>query len=409
MHRVVVTGYGVVSPLGLTAVDTWKGIVEGRSGVAPITLFDISDFPVKYAAEVKDFDPKAVLDHREVRRQDRFEWLANWAAHEAIQHSGLDLKADRNERIGVAVSSGAGGLATMDEQFGTLHKNGPKTISPFGIPRIMSNGAAGTISILNGLRGPSFSVASACASGSDGIGMATLLIRTGAVDTMLAGGCEAPITALAVGAFDRIGAISHRIERTPSPFSSNRDGLIVGEGAAVLVLEQLDKARDRGASIYGEILGYGASADAYHITAPTEDGSGSAAAIRRAIADAQIALDEIDYISAHGTGTPLNDEAETRAVKLVFGQRAYKIPISSTKSMTGHMMGATGALEAVFCLQAIADGIAPPTINFTEPDPACDLDYVPNEARAMPIRTAMSNSFGFGGHNSVLILRRFEG
>jgi 3-oxoacyl-[acyl-carrier-protein] synthase II len=409
MERIVITGYGAVSPLGLNASDTWHGIVAGTSGVAPITLFDTTDFPIKYAAEVKNFDPRIVLDHREVRRQDRFELLANVAAKEAIEHSGLDLQHDRNERIGVAVSSGAGGLQTMDEQFGTLHQNGPRTISPFGIPRIMSNGAAGTISILNGLRGPSFSVASACASGADGIGISMMLLRAGIVDTMIAGGTEAPVTALAVGAFDRIQAVSHRSEHTPSPFSANRDGLIVGEGAAVLVLETLGQAQERGATIHGEIVGYGASADAYHITAPTEDGSGSASAIRRALDDAKMTPADIDYINAHGTGTPLNDQAETRAIKLAFGERAYEVPVSSTKSMTGHMMGATGALEAVFCIRAISDGVAPPTINYVEPDADCDLDYVPNSSRQMSINVAMSNSFGFGGHNSVLIFKKFEG
>lgn len=409
MQRIVVTGYGALSPLGLNAADTWQGIVAGKSGVGPITLFDISDFPVKFAAEVKNFDPKTVLDHKEVRRQDRFELLGYAAAVEAIQHSGIDLKSSRNERVGVAMSSGAGGLGTMDEQFGTLHANGPRTISPFGIPRIMSNGAAGLISILNGLRGPSFSTASACASGADGIGMSMMLLRAGAVDVMIAGGTEAPVTALAVGAFDRIGAVSHRESGAPSPFSANRDGLIVGEGAAAVVLETLDYAKQRGATIYGEIIGYGASADAFHITAPTEDGSGSAHAIRRALDDAKLNPEQIDYVNAHGTGTTLNDEAETRAIKLALGQHAYKIPVSSTKSMTGHMMGATGALEAVFCIRAIADKVVPPTINYTEKDAECDLDYVPNQARQMSVTIAMSNSFGFGGHNSVLIFKKFEG
>jgi 3-oxoacyl-[acyl-carrier-protein] synthase II len=409
MERIVITGYGALSPLGLNADESWRGAVDGRSGVGPITLFDISDFPVKYAAEVKNFDPKTVLDHKEVRRQDRFEILGFAAAKEAIEHSCLDIKSGRNERVGVAMSSGAGGLGTMDEQFGTLHANGPRTLSPFGIPRIMSNGAAGLISINFGLRGPSFCTASACASGADGIGMATILLRAGVVDVMIAGGAEAPVTALAVGAFDRIGAVSHRESGAPSPFSADRDGLIVGEGAAALVLETLEHARARGATIYGEIIGYGASADAFHITAPTEDGSGSAHAIRRALDDAHITPAEVDYVNAHGTGTTLNDEAETRAIKLALGQRAYEIPVSSTKSMTGHMMGATGALEAVFCIRAISEGVVPPTINYREKDAECDLDYVPNKARQMPVRIVMSNSFGFGGHNSVLIFKKFEG
>jgi len=408
MRRVVVTGYGTISPLGLTAKETWEGIKAGHSGMGPITLFDASRFGVQYAAEVKNFDPKSVLDHREARRQDRFEWFASAAAAEALEHSGFEITEESSKRIGVAISSGIGGLTSMEEQIGILHQKGPRSLSPFGIPRIMGNGAAGMVSILYNLRGPSFSVASACASGADGIGMATLLIRMGKVDAMVAGGTEAPITGLSVGGFDRIGAASHRTNETPSPFSAHRDGLMVGEGAGVLILENLDYARARRAEIFAEVIGYGASADAFHITAPTEDGEGSAQAILHALEDAHLSPQDIDYINAHGTGTPLNDEAETKAVKLALGSQAYEIPISSTKSMTGHMMGASGAMEAVFCIQAMHDGIIPPTINYLEPDPTCDLDYVPNEAREAHITTAMSNSFGFGGHNVVLIFRAFE-
>lgn len=408
MHRVVVTGYGIVSPLGHTAQETWEGIKAGRSGLGPITLFDASDFGVKHAAEVKNFDPKSVLDHRDARRQDRFEWFASAATVEALEHSGLDITEDNSGRMGVAISSGIGGLTTMEEQIGILQQNGPRSLSPFGIPRIMGNGAAGMVSILHKLRGPSFSVASACASGADGIGMAALLIHTGAVDAMVAGGSEAPITGLGIGGFDRIGAASHRTNETPAPFSAHRDGLMVGEGAGVLILESLEHAQARKAEIFAELIGYGASADAFHITAPTEDGHGSAQAILHALEDARLSPDEIDYINAHGTGTLLNDEAETKAVKLALGRQAYQIPISSTKSMTGHMMGASGAMEAIFCIQAICDGVIPPTINYLEPDPHCDLDYVPNEAREAHITTAMSNSFGFGGHNSVLIFRAFK-
>lgn len=408
MHRVVVTGYGMISPLGLTAHDTWQAIIQGRSGLGPITLFDASDFAVKHAAEVKNFDPETILEHREVRRQDRFEWFASAAATEALQHSGLEITEKNCTRIGVAISSGIGGAATLEEQIGLLQQQGPRSLSPFGIPKIMSNGASGVVSILHKVRGPSFSVGSACASGADGIGMAATLIRAGLIDAMLAGGSEAPITGLGIGGFDRIGAASHRASRTPSPFSADRDGLVVGEGSAVVVLESLEHARGRKAEIYGELIGYGSSADAYHITAPTEDGSGSAQAILRALKDARVPPESIDYINAHGTGTPLNDNAETKAVKLALGKDAYQIPISSTKSMTGHMMAATGALEAVFSVLAIRDGVIPPTINYEEPDPACDLDYVPNEAREVRVETVMSNSFGFGGHNSVLIFRVFK-
>lgn len=408
MHRVVVTGYGMISPLGLTAHDTWEAVKEGRSGLGPITLFDTSDYGVKYAAEVKNFDPSSVLAHREVRHQDRFEWFAAAAAAQAIKHSGIDIGEENCTRIGVAIGSGIGGAATFEEQVSILQEQGPRRLSPFWIPKCMSNGGAGVVSIIHGLRGPSFSVGSACASGSDGIGMAATLIRSGVVDAMLAGGSEAPITGLGIGGFDRIGAATHRTSGAPSPFSADRDGLVIGEGAAVTVLESLEHARARRAEIYGEVIGYGSSADAHHITAPAKDGSGSAQAILRALESGCIAPESIDYISAHGTGTPLNDEAETNAVKLALGSQAYQIPISSTKSMTGHMMAATGALEAVFCIMAIRDGILPPTINYHEPDPACDLDYVPNEARDARVEIVMSNSFGFGGHNSVLIFRIFK-
>jgi len=409
MHRVVITGYGAISPLGHSANETWKGIVEGQSGLGPITLFDAGDgFDVKHAAEIKNFDPESIFDHKEVRRLDRFQWLGHAAAIEAIQHSGLEITEANNSRIGVAVASGGGGLNSMDEQFATLHANGPKTISPFGITKIMSNGAAGSISIAFGLRGSTFSVASACASGADALGMSMVLIRAGRVDAMVAGGAEAPVTGLTLGAFDRIRAASHRTHDTPSPFSADRDGLIVGEGSGVLILESLEHAKKRGATIYAELAGYGSSADAYHITAPTEDGSGSARAIRQALDDAKVTAEDIQYVNAHGTGTKLNDDAETKAVKIAFGPQAYKVPISSTKSMTGHMMGATGALEAIFCTQAINDGIAPPTINYTQGDEICDLDYVPNEARNIAITVAMSNSFGFGGHNAVLIFKAFR-
>lgn len=408
MRRVVITGFGAISAVGLTAEETWQNIVEGRSGVGPITLFDTTDFPVGLAAEVKGFDPNTVLDHREVRRQDRFEWLANAVAQEALAHSGMAVTEDNCDRIGVAMSSGIGGLETLTDQARTLFEEGARRLSPFAIPRIMTNGGAGTVSILHGLRGPSFSVGSACASASDGIGFAAMLIRNGVADAMLAGGSEAGITPLGIGAFARIGAYTQREDHTPAPFSADRDGLVMGECAAALMLESLEHAEARGAEIYGELIGYGASADAFHITAPTEDGSGSALAIRRALESARLAPEDIDYINAHGTGTPLNDVSETRAIKLAFGEHAYDIPISSTKSMTGHCMGATGALEAVFCLQAIRDSIVPPTINYSGPDPECDLDYVPNEARRMPIRIAASNSFGFGGHNAVLIFKAFE-
>ncbi len=407
MQRVVVTGLGAVTPLGHTAEESWQAAVRGQSGVGPITLFDVTDFPVSVAAEVKGFDPETVLDRREVRRQDRFEWLANAAANEALAHSGLEITEENSTRIGVVVSSGVGGLETIVDQVTVLITEGPRRLSPFAIPRIMTNGASSTISIAHGIRGPALCVTSACASATDGIGIAMQLIRTGMADAIVSGGAEAGITAFGVGGFVRIGAYTSRTTCTPSPFSANRDGLVMGEGAAVLVLESLSFARSRGAEIIAELVGYGVSADAYHITAPTEDGSGSAIAIRQAMEDAHVTPEDIGYINAHGTGTPLNDAAETAALKLALGHTAYRIPVSSTKSMTGHMMGATGALEAMFCVQAIRDSVVPPTINYSERDPSCDLDYVPNQARETAVSVAMSNSFGFGGHNSVLIFKAF--
>lgn len=408
MQRLVITGFGAISPLGHTAEETWRNALAGCSGVGPITLFDASDFPIKVAAEIKDLDPNDYLDRREVRRQDRFEWLANIVANEAIAHSGLEITEQNGSRIGVAISSGVGGIDTFQEQTLVLAAEGARRVNPFAIPRIMTNGGAGTVSIAHGLRGPAFSVGSACASATDGIGIAAYVLRAGAADVMIVGGSEAAVTAIGIASFARIGAYTERLDHTPAPFSADRDGLVMGEGAAALVLETLEHARARGATIYAEMIGYGASSDAFHITAPTEDGAGSAAAITRALDDARIDPTDIDYISAHGTGTPLNDAAETKAVKIALGQAAYDIPMSSTKSMTGHMMGATGALEAVFCVQAIRDNVVPPTINYAEPDPECDLDCVPNEARELPVHTTLSNSFGFGGHNATLILREFS-
>ncbi len=409
MHRVVITGFGAISPLGLTAEESWKAAIEGQSGVGPLTLEHFPDFPVKFAAQIKGFDPLTAMDNREVRRNDRFEWLAHAAAKEALEHSGLEITDDNRHRIGAVVSSAIGGIFSIEEQVNILYNDGPRRVSPFGIPKIMANGAAGTLSIRHGLGGPSFSVTSACASGQDGIGTAGQLIRAGLADAILAGGSEASVTPLALSAFARIGAASPRETNTPSPFSANRDGLIMGEGAAVLVLESLEHAKARGANIVGELIGYGSTADAFHITAPSEDGAGSARAIQIAMEQAQIKAEDLDYINAHGTGTPLNDESETRAIKRALGEQAYNIPISSTKSMTGHMMGATGALESVFCLQAIRDNVVPPTINYEEPDEICDLDYIPNKAREKTVQIASTHAFGFGGHNAVLIFREFNG
>lgn len=410
-ERIVVTGMGAVSPLGNSAGESWRNAVEGVSGVGPITQFDTSDFLVQIAAEVKNFRPEDYLPGKEVRRRDRFEWFAHAAAREAIRQAGLEANENSAGRIGVIISSAIGGLSSLNDTINTVQTDGPRRISPFAIPMLMTNGAAGMLGIDYGFRGPSFSVVSACASGSDGIGMAWMMLRAGMADVMIAGASEATISPVGVAAFDRLGAMSRQNEPgalTPRPFDRERDGLVMGEGAAVLVLERESHARDRGAEILAELAGYSASADAYHITAPSETGAGGMQAMRLAVESAGLNLEDVDYINAHGTATPLNDLSETRAIRAAFGDLAYNIPVSSTKSMTGHMMGATGALEAMFCVQVVREGVIPPTINYRTPDPECDLDYVPNEARQKPVRTAISNSFGFGGHNAVLVIRSYR-
>lgn len=411
MERVVITGMGTVNPLGLTVQESWSNVISGISGVGPITLFDASSLGVHFAAEVKNFEPEKYMDAKEVRRRDRFEQLGAAAAQEAIRHSGLEVTEANAGRIGVLVSSAIGGIKSLQDAVLTNHAEGPRRVSPFLIPMLMPNGAAGMIAIDHQIKGPCFSVASACASGSDGIGTAFMMLRAGMVDAALAGAAEMTICPVGVAAFDRVGAMSRRNDdysMAPQPFDRNRDGLVMGEGAGVLVLETESHARARGANILAELAGYGATADAYHVTAPHEKGEGGAAAMRMALDSAQANVDDLGYINAHGTGTTLNDQSETRAVKAAFGEKAYGIPISSTKSMTGHMMGATGALEAIFCVQAVREGILPPTIHYQTPDPECDLDYIPNEARERKINLAISNAFGFGGHNAVLAIRRYS-
>lgn len=412
MEKVVITGLGAVSSLGLDAESSWRAAVEGVSGVAPITLFDASELLVQIACEVKDFDPGVALDVKEIRRRDRFEQLAAVAAKQAMGQSGLEINGDNAGRAAVIVSSAVGGMGTLEVAVNDINEKGYRRLSPFMIPMFMANGAAGLLAIDYGFRGPSFSVTSACASGADGIGQAWRMIRDGVVDVALAGGTEATITPLGVAAFDRLGALCRRnddYKSVPQPFDKNRDGLVMGEGAAVLVLESLSHAKARGAEILAELAGYSATADAFHITAPAEGGAGGMAAMAQAIEAAGADLSQVDYINAHGTGTDLNDVAETQAVKRLFGERAYDIPISSTKSMTGHMMGATGALEAVFCTYVVRENVVPPTINYETPDPECDLDYVPNQAREHQVDLAISNAFGFGGHNAVLAFRSFSG
>lgn len=411
MERVVITGMGTINPLGLTVEESWKNAINGVSGVGPITLFDSSKSNVRFAAEVKNFEPDKYMDAKEARRRDRYEQLGAAAAKNALASSGLVVTESNAGRIGVLVSSAVGGITSLQNAVITNYTEGPRRVSPFLIPMLMPNGAAGMIAIDNQIKGPCFSVASACASGSDGIGTAFLMLKAGMIDAALAGAAEVTICETGVAAFDRVGAMSRRNDdysMAPQPFDKNRDGLVMGEGAAVLLLERESHAKARGANILAELAGYGATADAFHVTAPHENGAGGSAAMRMALDSAQAIVDELGYINAHGTGTPLNDQSETRAVKAAFGEKAYEIPISSTKSMTGHMMGATGALEAIFCVQAIRDGILPPTIHYETPDPECDLDYIPNQAREKKIDLALTNAFGFGGHNAVLAIRKYS-
>jgi len=411
MERVVITGMGTVNPLGLNVADSWKNVTQGVSGVGPITLFDHANLQVHIAAEVKGFDPTRVLDGREARRRDRFEQLAAVAASEAVASAGLEITEANGPRIGVVVSSAIGGLKSLEDAVLTNHQDGPRRVSPFMIPMLMANGASGLIAIDHGIKGPCFSVASACASGADGIGMALMMLQTHMIDVALAGGSESTVVSTAVAAFDRVGAMSHQNDdysMTPAPFDKNRDGLVMGEGAAVLVLERESMARQRGATIHAELAGYGSTADAFHVTAPHEKGEGGSSAIRQALVSAHADAQDVDYINAHGTATQLNDLSETKAIKGALGALARSIPVSSTKSMTGHMMGATGALEAIFCTLAIRDGVLPPTIHYQTPDPECDLDIVPNQAREAKVDFAISNAFGFGGHNAVLAFRRYN-
>jgi len=408
MERVVITGVGTINPLGLDPETSWKNALAGVSTAGEITQFDASRLSVRIACEVKGFNPTKFMDVRNARRMDRFEQYAVASARQAIALSGLDIHAHA-DRVGVVIASAVGGIQTLQDASRLLLTVGPRKLSPFTIPMLMPNGASGMTAIEFGARGPAFSVASACASGADGVGIAWRLIRSGEADAMIAGASDATICELAMGAFDRVGAMTRgNSYDVPRPFDKNRDGLVMGEGAAVVVLESLTLARKRGAKILAELAGYGATSDAYHVTAPKEDGSGSARAIQLALTSAGVKPEEVDYINAHGTGTVLNDLSETKAIKRVFGKLAYKIPVSSTKSMTGHMMGTTGALEVIFCTLAIRDGKIPPTIHYSTPDPECDLDYVPNTFRVHPVRVAVSNAFGFGGHNAVLVIRAFQ-
>ena len=408
-RRVVITGLGTIKPTGNSVAESSDSVTNGRTGIAPITLFDTTNFLVKVAGEVKGFDPAKYMEARDARRRDRHQQLASVAAQEAFKHSGLQITEENAGRVAVLISSAIGGIKAFQDGVQAVFESGPRKVNPFTIPMMMPNGAGGLVGIDIGAKGPNFSVASACASANDGMGLAWHLVRSGVIDVALTGGSDATVWEIGIAAFDRLGAMSHRTDGVPQPFDKERDGVVMGEGAGVIVIEALETALARGANILAEMAGYGATADAYHITAPSENGITGAGAMQQAMEAGKITASDLGYISAHGTGTPLNDAAETTAVKYAFGERAYEIPISSTKSMTGHMMGATGAVEAVFCVQAIQTGILPPTINYRTPDPVCDLDYVPNTAREGRVNAAISNAFGFGGHNAVLAFKRFTG
>jgi 3-oxoacyl-[acyl-carrier-protein] synthase II len=405
--RVVITGMGCISPLGNDVPTTWNRLLAGESGVGPITQFDASEFKTRFAAEVKGFDPDAFLGRKDARRMDRFAQMAVAATHEALDQSGLKVGDSESYRVGVIIGSGIGGVGTLLAEAEKFLERGPRWVSPFMVPMMLPDTAAGQVAIHFGLRGPNLAVVTACASGSNAIGEAAEIIRRGAADAMVAGGAEGSIVAVAVAGFNVMDAISTRNDdpqRASRPFDLNRDGFVVGEGAASVILESLEHARARGATIIAEVVGYAATNDAFHITAPAENGVPAAECMRLALQNAGLEPSQIDYINAHGTSTQLNDSSETSAIKSVFGEKAYDIPVSSTKSMTGHLLGAAGALEAVVCVKALQDGVMPPTINYEVPDPACDLDYVPNTKREAQLSYVMSNSFGFGGHNACLVL-----
>jgi 3-oxoacyl-[acyl-carrier-protein] synthase II len=410
--RVVVTGIGALSPLGLDASTMWQALIAGKSGVDRITLFDTAQFETKIAGEVKGFDPANYMNPKDARRNDRFSQMAVAASLEALKQAGLKIDDTNKGDIGVIIGSGIGGLTTLFEQTKVLLERGPDRVSPFLIPMMMPNIGSAQTSITLGVKGPNLCTTSACSSGSDAIGIAYETIRRGDAQVMITGGSEAIINPVGVSAFNALKALSTRNDQpqlASRPFDAERDGFVIGEGAGTLILENLSFAQKRGAKILAEIIAYGATGDAYHITAPIETGEGAAKAMQMALAKAGLKPTEIDYINAHGTSTQLNDKMETKALKTVFGAHAYKIPTSSTKSMMGHLVGSAGAVEAAICILVIRNGVIPPTINLTHPDPECDLDYVPNVARQAKVTTAMSNSFGFGGHNSVLIFRKYAG
>lgn len=410
-RRVVITGVGVVSPLGNDADTFWKNLLEGKSGISRITSFDVTDYPTKIAGEIKDFNPEDYMDKKEIRRTDRFVQFGLAAAKMAVENAKLEITAENAERVGVYIGSGIGGLSTWEEQHQVLLEKGPRRVSPFFIPMLIANMASGAVSIQYGAKGPTSSAITACATGTNAIGDALRLIQYDHADVMITGGAEATIRPMAFAGFCSAKAMSTRNdepEKASRPFDIGRDGFVMGEGAGVLILEELEHAKKRGATIIAEVIGYGMSADAHHITAPSPGGEGAARCMRNALKDAGIDPTEVAYINAHGTSTDQGDIAETMAIKEVFGEHAYKLAVSSTKSMTGHLLGATGGVEAIATAFTLRDQILPPTINLENPDPECDLDYVPNVARKADVHVAVSNTFGFGGHNATVILKRYE-
>ncbi|MEW6182758.1 MAG: beta-ketoacyl-ACP synthase II [Bacillota bacterium] len=411
LPRVVVSGLGIISPVGSGKTAFWQAITGGKSGVRRITRFDTTDFKTRIAAEVPDFDPEAYIDKKEVRRMDRYTQFAVAATRMALEDAGIGPGSVDPDRVGVILGCGIGGMETFEDQARVIVTRGPNRVSPFFVPMMISNMAAGQIAILHKFYGPNSTVVTACASSNNAIGESLRLLQRGEADVVLSGGTEAAVTPLAVAGFCQMKAMSTRNDDPAGasrPFDAERDGFVIGEGSAILVLERLEHAVARGANIYAELIGYGQSCDGYHITAPDPEGAGAAKAMARALEDAGIKPEEVSYINAHGTSTPMNDKVETMAIKKVFGASAYRIPVSSTKSMTGHLLGAAGGIEAGVCVLSITHGVIPPTINYENPDPECDLDFVPNKQRAAGVEITLSNGLGFGGHNATVIFRRYN-
>ena len=409
LHRVVITGLGAITPIGNTVEDYLNGLKAGCNGVGAITLFDASNHACRFAAEVKSFDPTGFLEPKESKRWDRFSKFGVIAAKQALSDSGLEINESNASRVGIIIGSGVGGLLTMETQSHVLDKKGPGRVSPFTVPMMIPNMATGLAAIAIGAKGPSSAVATACAAGSNAIGDSFRILQLGKADVMFCGGAEASITPLGVAGFSSAKALSFRNDDPASasrPFDAERDGFVIGEGSGILVLETLEHAKKRDANIYAEVIGYGTTCDAHHITSPSPGGSGGAEAMKQALLDGKLNADSVDYINAHGTSTPANDSNETSAIKNALGARAKEIPISSTKSMTGHLLGGSGGIEAVACVLSLKHGVIPPTINYSNPDPLCDLDYVPNTARENKLEVVLSNSFGFGGHNVCLAFRK---